>query len=68
MARPPGLLRINAPFTFGLLHLAPLWAAFMDNHPKVMLDVTLSDRVVDLVDEGFDMAVAHCPPAPTPAW
>jgi DNA-binding transcriptional LysR family regulator len=52
-----GLLRINAPFTFGLLHLAPLWMAFMDSHPKVMLDVTLSDRVVDLVDEGVDMAV-----------
>ena len=52
-----GLLRINAPFTFGLLHLAPLWMAFMASHPKLTLDVTLSDRVVDLVEEGFDMAV-----------
>ncbi len=52
-----GLLRINAPFSFGLLHLAPLWPEFMGRHPRVMLDVTLADRVVDLVEEGFDMAV-----------
>ena len=52
-----GVLRINVPFSFGLLHLAPLWAEFMAQHPKVVLDVTLADRVVDLVEEGFDMAV-----------
>lgn len=52
-----GLLRINVPVSFGLLHLAPLWAEFMTRHPKVTLDVTLADRVVDLVDEGYDMAV-----------
>ncbi|ODV04287.1 MAG: LysR family transcriptional regulator [Rubrivivax sp. SCN 70-15] len=52
-----GLLRINVPFSFGLLHLAPLWAEFMAQHPKLVLDVTLADRVVDLVEEGFDMAV-----------
>lgn len=52
-----GQLRINVPVTFGLLHLAPLWPAFMALHPKVALDVTLSDRMVDLVDEGYDLAV-----------
>lgn len=52
-----GQLRINVPVTFGLLHLAPLWPAFMTRHPKVVLDVTLSDRLVDLVDEGYDLAV-----------
>lgn len=52
-----GQLRINVPVSFGLLHLAPLWPAFMALHPKVMLDVTLSDRIVDLVDEGYDLAV-----------
>ncbi|NCT84598.1 MAG: LysR family transcriptional regulator [Comamonadaceae bacterium] len=52
-----GLLRISAPFSFGLLHLAPLWPAFMAEHPKVTLDVTLADRIVDLVEDGFDMAV-----------
>ena len=52
-----GLLRLNVPVSFGLLHLAPLWAGFLAQHPKVTLDVTLSDRVVDLVDEGYDLAV-----------
>lgn len=52
-----GQLRVNVPVTFGLLHLAPLWPAFMALHPRVTLDVTLSDRLVDLVEEGFDVAV-----------
>ena len=52
-----GLLRINAPFTFGILHLAPLWGTFMAEHPKVRLDVTLADRLVDLVEEGYDVAI-----------
>lgn len=52
-----GLLRINAPFTFGILHLAPLWALFREQHSQVTLDVTLSDRVVDLVEEGYDLAI-----------
>ncbi|PBS14012.1 LysR family transcriptional regulator [Lysobacteraceae bacterium NML93-0792] len=52
-----GLLRINAPLTFGNLHLAPLWPRFIAAHPDVSLDVTLNDRVVDLVDEGYDVAI-----------
>lgn len=52
-----GLLRVNAPVTFGILHLAPLWGVFRGQHPRVTLDVTLSDRVVDLVDEGYDVAI-----------
>lgn len=56
-ADPTGLLRVNAPFTFGIGHLAPLWGEFRERHPKVTLDVTLSDRFVDLVEEGFDLAV-----------
>ena len=52
-----GLLRINAPVTFGILHLAPLWGLFMTEHPGVSLDVTLADRQVDLVEEGFDVAI-----------
>lgn len=52
-----GQLRLNVPVSFGLLHLAPLWPSFMALNPKVVLDVTLSDRVVDLVDEGYDLAV-----------
>lgn len=52
-----GLLKVNVPVTFGLMHLAPLWPAFLAQHPNLNLDITLSDRVVDLVDEGFDLAV-----------
>lgn len=55
--RASGLLKVSAPVSFGLLHLAPLWAGFMARHPDVVLDVTLSDRMVDLVEEGFDLAV-----------
>jgi len=52
-----GLLKLNVPVTFGLMHLAPLWPAFMARHPKLALDITLSDRVADLVEEGYDAAV-----------
>jgi DNA-binding transcriptional LysR family regulator len=52
-----GLLRITAPLSFGVLHLAPLWPEFRARHPGATLDVTLGDRVVDLVDEGFDLAI-----------
>jgi hypothetical protein len=44
-------LRINAPLTFGVLHLAPLWPMFLEQHPDVALDITLSDRIVDIIDE-----------------
>jgi len=52
-----GLLKLNVPVSFGLMHLAPLWPAFLARHPKLLLDISLSDRVVDLVEEGFDAAV-----------
>jgi DNA-binding transcriptional LysR family regulator len=52
-----GVLKVSAPVSFGLLQLAGLWAQFMAAHPDVSLDITLSDRMVDLVDEGFDVAV-----------
>ncbi len=52
-----GTVRVNAPVTFGALQLAPLWGPFAEANPKVSLDITLSDRVVDLVDEGYDLAI-----------
>jgi DNA-binding transcriptional LysR family regulator len=54
---PRGRLRINAPVSFGILHLAPLWPEFMRRYPRVELDVALIDRVVDIVDEGYDLAI-----------
>jgi DNA-binding transcriptional LysR family regulator len=52
-----GVLKLNVPVTFGILNLAPLWGDFLSQNPAVTLDVTLSDRVVDLVEEGYDLAV-----------
>lgn len=52
-----GLLRISAPVTFGVRNLAPLWGAFRRLHPKVSLDITLADRHVDLIEEGYDIAI-----------
>ncbi|MDO8252270.1 MAG: LysR family transcriptional regulator [Rhodoferax sp.] len=56
-AAASGLLRVNAPLTFGIRHLAPLWGVFRTRYPNVTLDVTLADRVVDLVEEGYDVAI-----------
>ena len=55
--QPFGTLRLSAPVAFGNRHLAPLLAAFGARYPEVKVDVALADRVVDLVDEGFDVAV-----------
>jgi DNA-binding transcriptional LysR family regulator len=55
--KPRGLLRINAPLSFGVLHLAPLWPKFMAQYPEVELEIALIDRVVDIVEEGFDLAI-----------
>jgi DNA-binding transcriptional LysR family regulator len=55
--QPRGLLRINAPLSFGELHLAPLWPKFMALYPDVELQVALIDRVVDIVEEGYDLAI-----------
>lgn len=54
---PTGRLRVNAPLSFGLLYLAPLWGRFAEHHPKIALEVYLSDRIVDLIEEGYDLAV-----------
>jgi DNA-binding transcriptional LysR family regulator len=52
-----GRLRIAAPLSFGLHHLCDALTAFMTDHPGVELELDLNDREVDLVDEGFDMAI-----------
>ncbi len=52
-----GRLRINAPVSFGVQHLSRLWGKFLERHPRLQLDITLSDRTVDLVEEGFDLAI-----------
>lgn len=52
-----GLLKVTVPVSFGVLHLAEVWGAFKARHPRVTLDVTVSDRVADVVEEGFDLAI-----------
>jgi DNA-binding transcriptional LysR family regulator len=55
--RPRGTLRLTCGVAFGTRHLAPAVAAFTARYPDMRLDVELSDRAVDLVEEGFDAAV-----------
>jgi len=54
---PTGKLRISAPLTFGSRYLAPILAEFRRHFPEVEIDVFLSDRTVDLIEEGFDLAL-----------
>lgn len=54
---PSGRLRITGPMSFGILHLAPVIGEFLAQHPKLQVDLHLDDRVVDLVDAGYDLAI-----------
>ncbi|TLX58508.1 LysR family transcriptional regulator [Stutzerimonas nosocomialis] len=52
-----GTLRISAPMTFGTLHLSPILPLFLEEHPLLKVELELNDRPVDLIREGFDMAI-----------
>jgi DNA-binding transcriptional LysR family regulator len=54
---PRGLLRLNAPVSFGARQIAPLLAEFAQRHPRVTVELGLNDRLVDLVEEGWDLAI-----------
>ena len=60
---PKGQLGITAPVMFGRMHVAPLLLDFLDRHPLVTARLLLLDRVVDLLEEGLDVAlrIAHLP-------
>lgn len=58
-----GRLRVTAPLTFGTMQLAPALIEFAEAYPEIELDVSLSDRVANLIDEGFDMAIRIGGPA-----
>lgn len=62
---PRGLLRVSAPMSFGIRHLGRAVAAFMARHPAVQVALDLDDRRVDLVGEGYDLAlrIAEMPPS-----
>lgn len=52
-----GLLRVNAPMSFGQQHIAPAVADFLRAYPDIRLDLTLNDRQLDLVEGGFDLGI-----------
>jgi DNA-binding transcriptional LysR family regulator len=60
-AAPKGRLHLTAPIVFGRLHVLPIVLAFLKAYPQVDLSLSLVDRVVDMIDEGIDVAlrIAH---------
>ena len=54
---PSGILRLTVPASVGRLHIAPALAAFQERFPAVQIVLSMTDRLVDLVDEGFDLAI-----------
>jgi DNA-binding transcriptional LysR family regulator len=64
-AVPRGRLRINSNVPFGLHHLLPLVPRFTARHPEVQVDVTLTDQVIDLLDERAELAIRVGPMRPS---
>jgi len=60
---PTGTLTVNAPLLFGRMHVTPLIGAFLERNPEVRVELTLSDRIVDIIEDGVDVAVriGHLP-------
>jgi DNA-binding transcriptional LysR family regulator len=63
-AEPKGRLRVNAPMTFGTMYLAPAIADFLGQYPDLQVELTLNDRFVDPIEEGFDLTVRIAEPQP----
>ena len=59
---PRGLLRVSAPVAFGRAHVGPVCRGLVSAHPKISVDLQLTDRMVDLIDEGIDVVVRIGPP------
>lgn len=54
---PRGMLRLNVPLAFGMREIAPILPRFVARHPKLTVDLGLADRVVDLIEEHWDLAI-----------
>src|SRR5881392_62126 len=67
---PRGLVRVTAPVALGRQHVAPTLPAFLQRYPEIRLELDLSDRFVNLAQEGFDLAIrhTHSPPDTHVAW
>jgi len=59
---PQGLLRVSAPVAFGRLHVGPVCGDLVRAHPMLSIDLVLTDRLVDLIEEGIDVVVRIGPP------
>jgi DNA-binding transcriptional LysR family regulator len=57
--QPRGLLRVTAPVALGRQHIAPQLHAFFRRYPEIRIELDLSDRLVPLAQEGFDLAIRH---------
>ncbi len=56
-SKPKGVLRVNAPLTFGAFSLAPFVTRYLNRYPDMQIDLTLNDRFVDPLEEGFEVMV-----------
>lgn len=56
-SRPAGILRVTAGMSLGHLHLAPALSTFLESYPELDVELALNDRIVDLIDEGYDLAL-----------
>jgi DNA-binding transcriptional LysR family regulator len=54
---PRGTIKVNASVEFGTVHVAPALPVFLAKYPEVSIDMTLSDRFVDMAEEGYDVAI-----------
>ncbi|HWS70154.1 MAG TPA: LysR family transcriptional regulator [Steroidobacteraceae bacterium] len=59
---PQGLLRVSAPVAFGRAYVSPVCQELFRAYPKISLDLRLTDRLVDLIEEGIDVALRIAPP------
>lgn len=62
--QPRGTLKVSASVAFGTLHVAPALAEFLGLYPDIALDMTITDRPVDLAEEGYDLLIRVCREAP----
>ncbi|MCB1949174.1 LysR family transcriptional regulator [Nitrosomonas sp.] len=56
-AEPRGMLKVSASVAFGTLHVAPALADFLSRYPEIRIDLTITDRPVDLIGEGYDVII-----------
>ncbi|WP_153768321.1 LysR family transcriptional regulator [Labrenzia sp. CE80] len=56
-SNPVGVLRLTCPNEFGRIYVTPVLTGFLDTYPNVSADVIMVDRIVNMVEEGFDIAV-----------